>query len=175
VLVTLLAAGIALAASVYKAGDEVADVTLAMADGSDVKLSSHEGSVVVLYFYGIWQRHADDDAAKVDAIRKARAKQKIVFVGVARDAKPAEAKKFGDDHSLGFAQAADTKSELYAKFATKGLPFVAVIDGKRKLKYSAAGVDEEAIETALTDLLGAKDPVPTPKKDDAGAESGGKK
>jgi peroxiredoxin len=170
-----LVASLAWAATTYKVGDDVADHTLAMSDGKDAKLSSHEGKVVLLLFYGTWARHADDDAARVDAIRKARAKQKLVVIGVARDAKPADAKKFGEDKKLGFPQAADAKSELYAKFASKGLPYVVVLDGKRKLKMSAAGVDEEAVEALLADLLGAKDPPPEKKKDEAAPAGGEKK
>jgi len=175
IVVTILAAGIAWAADVHKVGDKVEDATLSMADGTEAKLSANEGSVVVLFFYATWEKHVDESAAQIDGIRNARAKQKLAVIGVARDAKPADAKKFGEDHSLGFPQAADPKSELYDRFATKGLPYVAILDGERKLKHSAAGVDEEAIETVLTDLLGAKDPVPEKKKDEAGAEGGGKK
>jgi peroxiredoxin len=174
-LVVCLAAGLAWAAGTHKVGDEVADFTLAMADGKDVKLTSHEGNVVLLFFYGTWQRHADDAAARVDTIRKARAKQKLAVFGVARDAKPADAKKFAEDHKIGFPQAVDAKSELYGKFASKGLPYVVVIDGKRKLKHSAAGVDEEAIEAVLADLLGAKDPPPEKKKDEPAPAGGEKK
>ena len=159
-LLTLALAGLAWAAGTYKPGDQVDDVTLAMADGKDAKLSSFEGSTVVLYVYRADARHAADEAKQVEAIRKARAKQKLVVLGVARDGKAADAKKFGEDNKLGFAQAADPKSDLYTKFATKGVPWIAILDGKRKLKYSAAGIDEEAIDTALTGLLGAKDPPP---------------
>ena len=167
----VLAAGSArAAATVYKTGDDVEDATLSMADGSAAKLSSYEAKTVVLFFYGTAWRHAADDAARVDAIRKAREKQKLAVIGVARDAKPADAKKFGDDHKLGFPQACDAKSELYCKFATKGMPYVVILDGKRKLKHTAAGVDDEAIEAVLVELLGAKD-APPAKKD----EGGGKK
>jgi len=177
-LAALLLASVAWAADLYKVGDTVADVTLTMADGKDAKLSSWEGNVTVLYFYGDWQRRAADLAAKVDTVRKARAKQKLKVVGVARDVKADAAKKFGEDNKLGFPQAADPKAELYGKFASKGLPYVVVMDDKRKLTYSAAGVDEDAIESALAALLGAKDPPPEKdekKKDDAGADGAGKK
>lgn len=173
VLVTLAAAGLAWAAATLKVGDTVGDETLVMADGTSARLSSHEGSTVLLFFYGTWTRRAADEAKQIDAIRAARAKQKLVVIGVARDAKPADAKKFGDDAKLGFRQAADAKSELYAKFAAKGLPWIAILDGKRKLKQSAAGIDEEAIDTVLTELLGAKDPPPQVPKD--GAPAGGEK
>ena len=182
-LAALVLASVAWAADVYKTGDTVADATLSMADGKDAKLSSWEGNAVVLFFYGTWQKRAGELAGKVDTLRKARAKQKLTVVGVARDGKTDDAKKFGEDHKLGFSQAADPKAELYGKFATKGLPYVVVMDGKRKLTYSAAGVDEEAIESALAGILGAKDPPPEKdekkadetKKDDASAEGGGKK
>lgn len=175
VLLTLLAAGLAWAADVYKVGDVVDDATLAMADGTETKLSSNDGNVVILFFYGTWEKHADDHAAQIDTIRKARLKQKLTVLGVARDAKAADAKKFAEDHKIEFPQAVDAKSEFYGKFATKGLPYVVILDGERKLKHSAAGIDEDAIETVLTDLLGAKDPVPEKKKDAADAEGGGKK
>ena len=186
VLAALLLASIAWAADVYKLGDTVADATLTMADGKDAKLSSWDGNAIVVFFYGTWQKRAGEFAGKVDTIRKARTKQKLTVVGVARDGKADEAKKFGEDHKLGFAQAADAKAEFYGKFASKGLPYVVVMDGKRKLTYSVAGVDEDAIESALATILGAKDPPPEKdekkeekksdeKKDDAGAGGSGKK
>jgi peroxiredoxin len=175
VVVTVLAAAVAWAADVYKTGDTVDDATLAMADGTEAKLSAYEGKVLVLFFYGTWEKHAGDTAAQIDGLRKARSKQKLAVVGVARDAKIEDAKKFGEDQKLGFPQAADPKGELYAKFASKGLPYVAVLDGERKLKHSAAGVDEEAIEAVLVELLGARDPAGEKTKDAAPAEGGGKK
>lgn len=173
VLATLALAGLAFAAATLNVGDTVGDETLLMGDGREVKLSSHEGSAVVLVFYGPWTRRAPDELRRIDAIRAARAKQKLVVVGVARDAKPADAKKFGEDAKVGFPQAADPKAELYAKFATKGLPWVAVMDGKRKLRHSAAEIDEEAIEAVLTELLGPRDAAPAPSTD--GAPAGGAK
>lgn len=162
-LAASLLAGLAWAASTFKVGDEVPGATaLAMADGKDVKLSSHEGNAVVLYFYGCWTRRAAEESKQVDTIRKSRAKQKLTVVGIARDVKHEECKKFTEDNKLGFAHAVDPKSELFAKFATKGLPWIAILDGKRKLKYSAAGIDDEAIEAALTEILGAKEPPPAP-------------
>jgi peroxiredoxin len=168
VVLVFLAAAAASAAGTYKVGDDVADETLTMADGSSAKLSSHEGSALLLFFYDLTTRNAAADAKIVEAARAARAKQKFAVVGVARDAKAADAKKFAEDHKLGFPQALDAKAALYGKFATKGTPWLALLDGKRKLKHSAAGVDEETLDAALTDLLGAKDAAPPPKKDKGG-------
>jgi len=168
VVLVCLAAAAAFAAETYKVGDEVADATLTMADGSQTKLSAHEGSAVLLFFYDLTSRNAAADAKTVEAARKARAKQKLAVIGVARDAKAADAKKFADDNKLGFPQALDAKAALYGKFATKGTPWFALLDGKRKLKHSAAGVDEETLDAALADLLGAKDGAPPPKKEEGG-------
>jgi peroxiredoxin len=165
VVFTLAAAATAFA-GVLAIGEDVPDVTLSMADGTDAKLSAHDGKAVVLFFYGAWNKKAPAEAARIDGIRKGRAKQKLVVVGVARDAKAADAKKFGEDHKLGFAQAADPKGELFKRFSEKGLPWVVVLDGKRKLKYSAGGVDEDGIEGVLTDLLGKKEPEKDTKKDE---------
>lgn len=165
-----LAAAASAFAGALAIGEDVPDVTLTMADGTDVKLSAHEGKAVVLFFYGAWNKKAPAEAARIDGVRKGREKQKLVVIGVARDAKAADAKKFGEDHKLGFAQAADPKGELFKRFSEKGLPWVVVMDAKRKLKYSAGGVEEDAIETALTDLLGKKDEKKDsekePKKDE---------
>lgn len=171
VAATLAAAGAGAAlAGVLATGDEVPDVTLQMADGKDAKLSAHEGRTVVLFFYGTWSKKAGADAAKVDGLRTGREKQALDVIGVARDAKAADAKQFGEDHKLGFPQAADPKSELFNRFSEKGLPWVVVIDGKRKLRYTAGGVAEDDVDAALTDLLGKREE----KKKDDGKKSGGK-
>lgn len=149
------------AADLLKAGDEVPDLVLRMADGTDAKLSAREGNVVLLFFYGTWGRKSPAHAKKVDELRKARAKQKLWVVGIARDGTRADARKFGEDHSLGFPQAADPKDEVYARFAEKGLPWIAIVDareaGKRTLRHSAGGLDEEAVGSALANLLGKTD------------------
>jgi len=168
------AAGIAWAATTYKVGDDVGDETLSLADGKETKLSAYDGDAVLLFFFQPSARHAEAAAKIVDAARKARAKQKLAVIGVARDAKAADAKKFVDDAKFGFSLALDAKAELYGKFATKGMPWLALVDGKRKLKLSAAGVDEESLDAALTDVLGAKDGV-APKKDEKKDDAGGGK
>lgn len=171
-LLSLLAVPVVIAAATSFAGllavgDEVPDVTLTMSDGKDQKLSTHEGRAVVLFFYGTWSKKAAGDAATIAGLRKGREVQALDLIGVARDAKPEDVKKFADDNKLTFPQAADAKGELYQRFAEKGLPWVAVLDGKRKLKWSAAGVAEDDIDAALTEILGKRE---EPKKDDAGAK-----
>jgi peroxiredoxin len=170
--VATLAAGTAFAA-VLAVGDEVPDVALNMADGKDAKLSDHDGRTVVLFFYGTWTKHAGDDAAKAAGLLKGREKQALDLLGVARDVKPEDAAKFAKDHEIAFPNAADPKSELYKRFAEKGLPWIAVVDGKRKLRYSAAGVVEDDVQTALTEILGKREEPP--KKDGGGAKDGGSK
>ena len=63
-LTVLAAARLAWAATPYKACDEVAEVTLSMADGTEKKLSSYEGTTVLLFFYGTWERRSGDDAIR---------------------------------------------------------------------------------------------------------------
>src|SRR5262249_23089187 len=89
-LIVPLALGLAWAAGPSKVGDGVADATLAMADGTEKKLSAYEGNAVLLFFYGTWERHAAADAKQVEAIRKARETQRLTVLGIARDAKPAD-------------------------------------------------------------------------------------
>jgi peroxiredoxin len=147
-------------AAVLAVGDEVPDVAIQTCDGKECRLATKAEKVVVLFFYGTWQKKAAEEAAKVDGLRKGREKQKLEVIGVARDAKAEDAKKFGDEHKLGFTQACDPKGALYNRFSEKGLPYVVVIDGKRKLKYSAGGADTTAVGKVLTDLLGkAQDPA----------------
>lgn len=150
----LVAAAAAAFAGVLAVGDEAPDLALAMADGTEQKLSAHEGKTVVLFFYGTWQKRAAEEAAAVGALRKGREKQALVLIGVARDATAADAKKFAEDAKLSFPQAADPKGDLYKRFAEKGLPYVVVLDGKRKVKHSAAGADTAAVGKVLTNLLG---------------------
>lgn len=158
---TGLAAAAAVAAAAFAAvlavGDTAPDASLAMSDGTDVKLSAHEGKTVVLFFYGTWLRKAPAQSKKLDALRKTRLKQKLVVIGVARDGTRDDAKAFAADHGLGFAQAADPKGALYDRFAEKGLPWTVVLDGARTLRMSSGGYDEEAIDAVLTDLLGKND------------------
>lgn len=169
--VALVAAAATAWAGVLAVGDEAPDVALAMADGTERKLSAHDGKTLVLYFYGTWQKHAAADAQAIDALRVGREKQALAVIGVARDATAADAKKFGEDAKLGFPQAADPKGDLYKRFAEKGLPYVVVLDGKRKVKHSAAGADTATLAKVLTDLLGRKDGDAA--KDEGGRKDGG--
>lgn len=151
---TAALAGSALA-GLLSVGDEVPDLTLPMADGKPRKLSSWEDRTVVLFFYGTWSKRVAADLDAVAALRKGREAQALTLVGVARDAKPDDVRKFAADRKLDFPQAADPKGEIYGRFAEKGLPWLAVIDGRRKLRWSAAGVQSEGVEAALTEILGA--------------------
>jgi len=158
-------------AGVLAVGDTVPDLALTMSDGKERKLSASDGRVVVLFFYGTWSKKAAADAATVAGLRRGREKQTLDLIGVARDAKPEDVKKFAEDQKLTFPQAADAKSELYQKFAEKGLPWVAVMDGKRKLRWSAAGIAEDDIDVILTELLGKRE---EPKKDPPPQDGAGK-
>lgn len=152
---TVLLAAPALAA-LLAVGDDVPDLALTMSDGKVRKLSAHEGRAVLLFFYGPWAKSAPADAKTVAGFLKGREAQAFDLIGVARDAKPEDAAKFEKEAKPGFPQAADPKAEIYGRFAEKGLPWVAVVDGRRKLRYSAGGVAEDAIETALTEILGKR-------------------
>jgi peroxiredoxin len=167
----LAAAASSAIAGVLAVGDTVPDLTLTLADGKERKLSASDGRAVVLFFYGTWSKKAAADAATVAGLRRGREKQALDLFGVARDAKPEDVKKFADEQKLTFPQAADAKSELYQKFAEKGLPWVVVMDGKRKLRWTAAGIAEDDIDALLTELLGKRE---EPKKDPPPPDGAGK-
>ena len=152
-------------AGLLAVGDVVPDAALTMADGKTRKLSSWEDRTVVLFFYGTWSKRAAADLEAVAALRKGRTSQPLTLVGIARDAKPDEVRKFAADQKLDFPQAADPKGELYGRFAEKGLPWLAVLDAKRKLRWSAAGVQAEDVDAVLTEILGAPE-----KPQDGGAK-----
>jgi peroxiredoxin len=156
-LIAIPLAAAAAFAAVLAVGDTVPDLTLTMSDGKERKFSAYDGHPVVVAFYGTWSKKAPADLATVAGLRKGREKQSLELLGVARDATPEAVKKFAEEHKLTFPQAADAKGELYQRFAEKGLPWVVVMDGKRKILWSAAGVAEDDIERVLAELLGKRD------------------
>lgn len=146
-------ASLALAA-VLAVGDEVPDLAYRTADGKDAKLSAHSGRTVVLFFYGTWSKRTPGDAAKAAGLLTGREKQALTVLGVARDATAEDTKKYAEEQKFTFPQACDPKAELYGRFAEKGLPYVVVIDGDRKLRWSGAGAPGADVETVLTEILG---------------------
>ena len=127
----------ALAQSKLKVGDQVPDHSFKTLDGKKVSLSQFAGKNIVLAFmvHGSGACHSFAPKLEKDIWRAYKGRNTVVITVMVRARK---AKQFKQSHGLTTITAVD--SRLFAKFPSDGYPFVAILDGKRRFRFSTKGV-----------------------------------
>jgi peroxiredoxin len=118
-------------------GATVPDHTLKTLAGKTIKLSQYKGKNVVLAFVvhgsGACHAFAPKLEKKIWQVYKDR---KTVVIGVLVRAR--KAKQFKIAHGITFPMAID--QQLANNFSSDGYPFVVVLDGQSKFRFSTKGV-----------------------------------
>jgi len=127
-----------------KVGDKSPVTSVRTIDGKDVKL---EGQVVVLNFFATWCGPCMSEMPHLQQkLWEPLEKKGLVLVAVGREHTEAEVKAFQEKKKFTFAFAADSKREIFSKFATQSIPRCVVVGKDGRIKYQSIGYDEAEFE-----------------------------
>ena len=157
-LVILLSIPFAYAAPREGKAAPALDATLL--DGSPFSLAGHSGKVVLVNFWATWCAPCRAEMPALDAYYRKHRDEGLVVLAVSMDDPKDEAKVRQAMKPFAFDAAFGPKSDLKGYERIWRLPLTFVIDRSGTLRkmdwYGDPGLDEEALEKAVTPLLAAR-------------------
>jgi peroxiredoxin len=133
------------------------DFTLNTPDGKTVTLSeavSH--GPVVIDFWATWCGPCRMEMPMVDSINQGYASRGVQVYGINSDASADEVKHFFAQQHVGFPILLDTGGSVASEYGVSGLPTIAVIDTKERVRAVDVGFDPETnsdLSNCLDSLL----------------------
>ncbi len=152
---------VALPAAAYELGDTVNDFTLTDLNGAEVSLSDYSGKIIVLNFFTTWCPGCNEEAEQLQHnIWEVFADQGVIVLAI--DVQEQASLVQGWAAALGATYPiwlAPDWSLILEFPQALGLPYNAILDPSREIRYGAMGFDLTAITNMIQVLI---DEGPTP-------------
>ena len=143
--------------TLVKVGDPAPDFTVALFDGSQLKLSELRGKVVLLNFWATWCPPCRQELTRVqkDLIDRFAGRD-FLFLPVSRGEKRSDVAAFREKTGYTFPMGLDSTRTIYDRYATNFIPRNYLIDRDGRIITATIGYSPEefdeliaAIERAL--------------------------
>lgn len=145
-IVTLLALNVFAQdnSTLVKVGDPAPDFTIAMEDGSELKLSDLKGKVVWINFFADWCPPCRKELPHLDkeVYEKFKGQDFEVLV-IGREHDWAVINKFKKDKGYKMPFYPDPKREIFSKYAKQSIPRNFVVDKEGKIAVASIGFQEK--------------------------------
>lgn len=148
----------AMPAMAVDAGQPAPNLTLPGVKG-DIRLDDYKGKLVYLDFWASWCGPCKQSFPWMNEMQSKYGAKGLVVLAVNLDAKREDADKFLAQTPAGFTVAFDPKGETAKRYAIKGMPSSALIDGEGRLIVMHAGFREDerkALEEGINRALALK-------------------
>lgn len=133
-----------------KVGDAAPVFKIQTIDGQPFDLAQLKGKVVYINFFATWCGPCMKELPYVEQeIWKSLKNPNFVMLVIGREHTPEELMKFRSDKGFTFPLAADTKREIFDKYATQNIPRNLVIDKMGKIVYFKHGFTEEEFKEMI--------------------------
>lgn len=147
------------ALAAYQLGDQVDEFTLLDPAGAPVSLSDFAGQIVLINFFATWCPPCNDEVPLLQAMHQAYRDQGFTVLGVDLLENPAVVAAWAQSFDLTYPIVISPDWTLFQQFPMAGgFPYNAVIDQNGVLRYAQYGINLEAIENLVRELL-PEDPV----------------
>ena len=139
------------AAELTKVGQLTPEFRFTTLAGKTTALNQLRGKVVLVNFFATWCAPcmAEMPRLEQEIWRTLGTNGDLVVVAIGREHTRADLEQFLKKNSFSFLLAPDPKREIYAKFATQGMPRNYLIDAAGHIVYQSEGYGEEEFKRLL--------------------------
>lgn len=167
-----LVAGAALAvpqgASAVEAGQPAPQFAMASLSGQgNVSINAHRGKVLYVDFWASWCAPCLKAIPALEKLRKEFPESDFQVIAINLDREPEKARKFLEDHPVGYPSASDPGGKLPEMFGLETMPTSYLIDRKGVVRYVHRGFkagDDAEIRKRIRELLGPEKAVASPAR-----------
>jgi peroxiredoxin len=167
-LAALAALPLAQPARAVDAGQPAPQFALASLSGEgNVSIGAHRGKVVYVDFWASWCAPCLKAVPALEKLRKEFPASDFQVLAINLDREPEKARKFLEDHPVGYPSASDPAGKLPEMFGLETMPTSYLIDRKGVVRYVHRGYkagDDAEIRKRIQELLGPEKAVASPQR-----------
>jgi cytochrome c biogenesis protein CcmG/thiol:disulfide interchange protein DsbE len=136
-------------------GSPVPDFQLTALDGSAMKLSDHQGKVVVLNFFASWCAPCRQEAAALEQTWRDHQDGGVQFLGIAYQDAASKAQAFLSEFDVTYPTAVDPGDRTARAYGVTGVPETFVIDQQGQLvRHFIGSITLAQLQMELAPLSG---------------------
>jgi cytochrome c biogenesis protein CcmG/thiol:disulfide interchange protein DsbE len=134
-------------------GELAPDFTLALMDGSEVRLADLRGQVVVLNFWASWCSPCRREAPALQRVWEAYQDRGVAFVGLTyRDAEGASS-AFIEEYGITYANGVDEKGRISRDYGVTAVPETYIVDREGRVAWFQVGEVREEVLVRQLELV----------------------
>jgi thiol-disulfide isomerase/thioredoxin len=145
----------ATAAVIQLVGKQAPSVNFKTVDGKEISLQSLKGKAILLDFWATWCLPCVESLPTMEKLYKEGADKGIVFLSTDENEEPQEAAAFWSAHREPWPNYHAT-DEILKRFPEHGIPYIVLIDASGTVVFSQAGMDEEALRSAVIKVASSR-------------------
>jgi thiol-disulfide isomerase/thioredoxin len=133
------------------AGKQAPEISLRAADGREINLKLFQGKPVLLDFWATWCVGCIYSLPRIEKLYQEASKSGLVLLSLDEDEDAKQGDDFWSKHNEPWPNF-HAGADLLAHFPEHGIPYFVLIDASGQIVFSAGGLDEPALRTALSKL-----------------------
>ena len=132
--------------NIIKVGDQIPEFSITSVDGKTITTAELKGKVVLINFFATWCAPCKKELPYIESdIWKVYKDKNFVLLVVGREHTLEQLKAF-DKGKYSFSFYADTKREMYSKFAKSYIPRNYLIDQNGKIIFASIGFKDNEFD-----------------------------
>ena len=125
------------------------DFNLADINGNRIRLSSHEGKIILLTFWATWCPPCRSKMPALEALHKEMANSNFILIAVNIQENASVVRNFIHSNGYTFPVALDTNGEIARQYRIRSVPTAYIIDKKGKIAGVSTGAKDWSSDDAI--------------------------